>query len=105
MLVSIVENEPVGRLRGDHHAELLDGPLGGGMLGDIPVDDPTRANLEDDEDVENLESDRDCREEVTRYDRVGMNSTQRSPTAGTVAGRPPGAPAAGGTVRRCAVTP
>jgi hypothetical protein len=39
--VSVMQDEPMGRLRGEHHAELLDDSLGGGMLGDIPVDDPT----------------------------------------------------------------
>jgi hypothetical protein len=47
--VPIVEDEPVGCLRGDDHAKLLDRPLRRRMLGDIPVEDPTRADLENDE--------------------------------------------------------
>jgi len=49
--VPIVEDEPVGCLRGDDHARLLDRPLRRGMLGDIPVEDTTRADLEDDEHI------------------------------------------------------
>ena len=55
--VPIVEDEPVGRLRGDDRAELLDRPRRRRMRGDVPVQDPTRADLEDDEDVEDPETD------------------------------------------------
>src|SRR5580704_18800369 len=63
--VPIVEDEPVGCLRGDDLAKLLDRPLRRGMLGDIPVEDPTRADLEDDEHIEDAEAGRYHREEVT----------------------------------------
>lgn len=53
--IPIVEDEPVGRLRGDDRAKLLDRPLRSGMLGDIPVEDPTRTDLEDDEHIQDAE--------------------------------------------------
>jgi hypothetical protein len=53
--VSIVEDEPVGCLRGDDPAKLLDRPLRRRMLGDVPVEDPTRADLEDEEHIEDAE--------------------------------------------------
>jgi len=36
----------------------------------VPVEDPTRADLEDDEDIEDTEADGHRREEVTGDDRV-----------------------------------
>jgi hypothetical protein len=54
--VPIVEDEPVGCLPSDDRAKLLDRPLGCEMLGGIPVEDPTRADLEDDEHIEDAEA-------------------------------------------------
>src|SRR6266550_4139204 len=67
-----MEDEPVGRLRSHDRAKLLDRPLGSRMLGDIPVEDPTRADLEGDEHIEDAEAGGHHREEVTGYDRVRM---------------------------------
>ena len=39
-----------------HHAKLLDRPLRRGMLGDIPVEDPARADLKNNENREDAES-------------------------------------------------
>ena len=50
--IPIVEDEPVGRFRGDDRPELLHHPRRRGMLRDIPVQDPTCADLEDDEYIE-----------------------------------------------------
>ena len=50
--VPIVGDEAVGRLGGDDRAKLLDRPLRRGMLRYIPVEDPTRADLENDKDIE-----------------------------------------------------
>ena len=80
--VPIVEDEPVGRLGGDDRAELLDRPLRRGMLRDVPVEDPTRADLEDDEDIEDAEADGHRREEVTGDDRVRMIPHKRRPPLG-----------------------
>jgi hypothetical protein len=70
--VPIVEDEPVGRLGGDDRAKLLDRPRRRGMLRHVPVEDPTRTDLEDDEDIEDAEADGHRREEVTGEDRVRM---------------------------------
>ena len=50
--VSIVENEAVEGLGRDDRAKLLDRPCRRGMLRHIPMEDPTRADLEDYEDIE-----------------------------------------------------
>ena len=94
----IVEDEPAGRRRSDDPAELLDFPRRRRMLGDVPVQDSTRAGLDDDEDVENPEADRQRREEVTGHDRVRIGSGQTWSTVGT-ATHHAGAAAAGDTVR------
>ena len=52
------------------------------MRGDIPVEDPTCADLEDEEDIEEAEADRHGREEVTGYDRVRMIPHKRRPPLG-----------------------
>jgi len=69
--VPIMEDEPVD-VSGDHRAELLDRPRPRRMRGDAPVDDPTRADLKDDENVQDPETDPYRREEVTCDDRVRM---------------------------------
>ena len=66
--VSIVEDETVGRVGGDDRPELLNRPRRRGMLGDIPVQDPTCADLKDNEHVENAETDPHRREEITGDD-------------------------------------
>ena len=53
------------------------------MLGDIPVEDPTRADLEDDEHIEDAEAGRYRREEVTGHDRVRMTPHKRRPALGS----------------------
>ena len=58
------------------------------MLGDISVEDSTRADLKDDEDIKDLEADRHDREEVTGHDRVRVVPHKRRPPLG----RPPAAP-------------
>ena len=73
----------MGRLRGDDRAKLLDRPLRRGMLGDIPVEDPTRTDLEDDEHIEDAEAGGHHREEVTGHDRVRMIPHKRRPALGS----------------------
>ena len=53
------------------------------MLGDIPVEIPTRADLEDDEHIEDAEAGRYHREEVTGHDRVRMIPHKRRPALGS----------------------
>ena len=63
----------MGRLRRDDRAKLLDRPLRRGMLRHIPVENPTRAHLEDNEDnedIEDAEAGGHRREEVTGQDGV-----------------------------------
>jgi hypothetical protein len=52
------------------------------MLGDVPVQNSTRADLEDDEDVEDPETHRHRREEVAGDDRVRMVPDKRGPPVG-----------------------
>ena len=80
--IPIVEDEPVRRLRSDDCAKLLNRPLRRGMLRHIPVEDATRTDLEDDEDIEDAKGDGHGREEVTRHDRVCMIPHKRRPPLG-----------------------
>jgi hypothetical protein len=54
-----------------------------GMPGDIPVEDPTRADLEDDEHIEDAEAGRHHRKEVTGHDRVRVIPHKRRPALGS----------------------
>ena len=49
---------------------LLNRPVHGRMLGHVPVEDSSRADVEHDEDVEDTEAGGDDGEEVTGEDRV-----------------------------------
>ena len=77
--IPIVEDEPVGRLRGDDRAELLDCPRRRRRLGDVPVQDSTRADLEDDEAVEDPETARHGRQTSQATNRVRMVPAKRGP--------------------------
>ena len=77
-------------------AKLLDRPLRRGVLRHIPVENLTRADLEDDEDIEDAETDGHRREEVTGDDRVCMIPHKRRPPLGPLpAARRPTDPSAG----------
>ena len=80
--VPIVEDEAVGRLGGDDHAKLLNRPFCGGMLRDVPVEDPPRTDLEDDEDIKDAKANGHRREEVTGDDRLRMISHKCRPPLG-----------------------
>ncbi len=54
--VAVMEEEPMRGLAGEDRAELLDRPGRRRMLGHVPVEDPTRADLEDHEDIEEAEA-------------------------------------------------
>ena len=46
----------LGLIAGHDGAELLDGPRGRGVLSHVPMHDPTRADIQDHEDVQRSES-------------------------------------------------
>jgi hypothetical protein len=61
------------------------------MLWDIPMENPTRADFEDDEHIDDAEADGHRREKVTGDDRVRMIPHKRRPPLGalpTAAGAP-----------------
>jgi hypothetical protein len=64
---------------GDGLDQALGGPSGGGMLGDADVDNPTVAQRQDDEDVQNTESRRHEDKEVARPSLVKMVPDERGP--------------------------
>ena len=82
--IPIVENEPVERLRGDGRAQLLDRPLRRRMVRHVPVEDLTRADVEDDENMEDAEAHRHGRGEITGDDRVCMIPHKRRPPLGAL---------------------
>jgi hypothetical protein len=52
------------------------------------VQDPTRADLKNDEDIKDPEADGHCREEVTGDDRVCMIPHKRRPPLGSLPAAP-----------------
>lgn len=64
----------------DGFPELLQRPLRRGMRGDVGVLDASRAELHDEEDVEDSESNGDDGEEVCGEGRVGVVSDEGGPT-------------------------
>jgi hypothetical protein len=75
--VAVVHQIPMRPLAGDRHAELLDRPRRCGMLGHIPMDNPSRANVEDEEDIEDAERGRDVDEDVTAFGERRTRSRSR----------------------------
>src|SRR5579862_9485278 len=77
--VPIVNDEAVRMIEWQELAELLDGPLGGGMLSHVAVENPPRADFHRDKDVQNPERGRHRNEEVTSYHRPGMAPNKSRP--------------------------
>ena len=69
-------------LAGDRHAELLDRPRRRRMLRQIPMDDPSRTDVENHKDIEDTEPGRHGGEEVTGQDRGCMIPDERGPALG-----------------------
>jgi len=86
--VPIVEDEPVGRLGADDRAKLLDRPLRRRMLRHVPVEDLTRADVEDDENIEDTEAHGHGREEITGDDRARMIPYKCRPPLGALPAAP-----------------
>jgi hypothetical protein len=63
-------------------AELLNGPLRRGVVGEIPMHDAACADVEDDKDVPPLKGSRDRDEEVTGENGAGMIAQERGPCLG-----------------------
>ena len=49
--VAVVDQKSLGLIAGHNRAELLDRPRGRRMLGHVPMHDPTRADIQDHEDI------------------------------------------------------
>ena len=86
--VPVVEHESVAMIVPECLAELLQGPVRGGMGGHIGVEDSPRANLYDHEHVQSAERDRDHGEEVAGHDCLGVIADERQPSLLTI-WRPP----------------
>ena len=54
--VAVVNEEALWLIAGNHRAELLDGPVGRGVLRHVPMHDPACADLQEDEDSTVCES-------------------------------------------------
>ena len=77
--VSIVDHESVRLVPGNDHPKLLRGPLGRGMRRQIPVQNPSGADLQDDEDVHDPKHCRHDDEEIAGEDRLRVISDERAP--------------------------
>src|SRR5271167_1703574 len=77
---AVVNEESVGFLTGDDLPELLQGPLCGGMSGDVEVSDPASAHFHDHEDVQHPKSGRHGDEEIASQNALGMVADKGHPT-------------------------
>jgi hypothetical protein len=71
-LVAVAEEISRGGLVRAGVHDLLGGPVGGGMLGDVEVDDPPAVVSQHDEDEEDAETSGRYGEEVDRHQIAGM---------------------------------
>ena len=67
--IAVMHQISMRALTGDCHAKLLDCPLRCRLLGHIPMDDSSRADVKDEEDIEDAKRGRDGDKEVTGQDR------------------------------------
>ena len=77
--VSIVNHELVQAITSDERPELLNGPLGRGMLRHVPVRDPACPDFQDDEHVENPERGHHRDKEVAREHGARVIADKRVP--------------------------
>ena len=80
--VAIVHEEATGPIDGKAIPELLNGPLGRGMPGEIPVHDPPSCDVQDDEDIDALKRGGHHHEEVARQYAAGVVPKERGPRSG-----------------------
>jgi hypothetical protein len=75
-----MNHEPVRMVEQEELTELLDGPFRRWVLGNVEMQDPPRADLHGDEDVNNPKRRRDGNEEVAGYDALRMVPYKRAPS-------------------------
>lgn len=68
----VVKDEAVGMAAGERFAELLEGPLGGGMRGDVGVQQAALSYLHGDEHVKHAETGGHHGEEIAGDDGLGV---------------------------------
>jgi hypothetical protein len=78
-LVTVAQEIERRRVVRERVHDLLSRPGGGGMLGEVEMDDPPAVVSEHDEDEENAEASRGHGEEVDRYQVWDMVSEERPP--------------------------
>ena len=64
--VAVVNEKALRLIAGNHRAELLDGPVGRGVLRHVPMHDSACADLQDDEYIQRAKARRDGHEEIAR---------------------------------------
>ena len=74
-----MDQKSLGLIAGHNGAELLDRPRGCGVLGHVPMHDPTCADVQDHEDVHGAECCGRRHEEVTRERGVGVVANEGAP--------------------------
>ena len=72
-------DESIGSIKRKTSPELLDGPFSRWVLGDVPVTDSPRRDVENDEDIQPLERSGYDHKEVARQDGVRMIVEERGP--------------------------
>lgn len=70
--VAVVENEPMGSVQWDTVPELLDRPFGCRVVGNVPVQNSSCGDVDEDEDVQPAKRGRDDQEEVAGEDGAGV---------------------------------
>src|SRR5262249_16919652 len=84
--VAIVHNEAMCALASHARSELLDDPRRGWMFGYIPVHESARADVEHDEDVDQVEAGRHRHKEVAADQLASMIAHERAPRLGRQSG-------------------
>ena len=87
-----MDDESTGSIKRETIPELLDGPFSRWVLGDVPVKDSPRRDVENDEDIQPLERSGYDHEEVAREDRARMVVEERGPRLRRPAAGWPGNP-------------
>src|SRR5262249_107319 len=83
---AIVHNEAMCALASHARSELLDDPRRGWMFGYIPVHESARADVEHDEDVDQVEAGRHRHKEVAGEQLASMIAHERAPRLGRQSG-------------------
>ena len=83
--VAVMNQKALGLIARNNPAKLLHSPFGRGMLRHIPMDDPTRPDVKDDQHIQRAKPRRDGHEEIAGEHDIGMIAHEDAPLLGRLA--------------------